>query len=573
MKTAVKTIIDKVNEYLCEDFTPELKQAIKIEVDPRRGDLSLAAISLEREIDEDYPHRSLAGDLLSGIGSFGSDFTDVRVVNGFLNFSLDKEKLISRTLTEVLSLGDQYGRNNQGEGKKVVVDYSAPNVGKPLHVGHIRSTILGDSLIRMMDFSGFETHGINYIGDVGLHIGKILHAYKEKGSLERLEANPEGELLDLYVSFCKEEKEDSSLADKAKAQVQLVEEKDPETLEILSTITKYSLLSFDRVYELLNTHIDETRGQSHFSDAGKKIVERALETGLAEKTKDGAVVMKLQEYGLPDKIVLRSDGTAIYSTQDLGAAVQRYEDHQFDRMLYVVGEAQALYFRQLFKSLELLGHEWSGKCEHVGFGLINLEEGKMATREGNVVYLEELLQKAIARSKEVIEVKNPDLKDKDEVARVVGIGAVKYQVLSIDNVKDINFSWNRSLNFEGKSSPNIQYTYARARSVMEKVGYSKDHIDQLNFSPEQLSGPEEYALIKKMALFPKVVESACDSLRPNVLATYGYELAATFNKMYGSTRILEDDNKIESRMALLGSYRQVIKNCMGLLGIGMVEEM
>lgn len=547
----------------------ELDRSIRIQPTDQRGDLSFEPFTLEREMG--YPAGELAKDLAVWIPDFGEDFSEVKPAGGFLNFYLNRERLIQRTLQEILETEDQYGSNNLGEGKKVVLDYSAPNIGKPLHVGHIRSTILGDSLVKLLKFSGYDTYGINYLGDVGLHIGKILSAYKKEGSLERLQNNPEGELLNLYVSFCKREEKDDSLTDLAKSEVRLVEEKDPATLQILETISRFSLIAFDRAYQMLNVSFDETTGQSNFSEKGKDIVHKALEKGIAKKTDDGALSIELKNFDLPAKIVLRSDGTAIYSTQDIGAAVSRYEQHHFDRMLYIVGDAQALYFKQLFTSLEVMGYPWARQCEHVGFGLINLEDGKMATREGKVVYLEELLLKAVAKSREIIEKKNPQIKDKEEVSRIVGIGAIKYQILTIDPIKEIGFSWSSALNFDGRSAPSIQYSYVRANSILEKSGSSEKK--EYSFRVQDLSNKEEYVLIRKMALFPKVVETAVKSLKPSFIANYAYDLSGQFNRMYSSVRMLDSPDQLESKMAMVKSYQTVIRNSMKLLGIELPIEM
>lgn len=575
MKQAKKQMIKALDDFFQHYFTvEELDRAIKINPQEQYGDLSLETFRLEKRLE--YPKKELARDLLKMIPSFGEEFMEIQEADGFLNLYLNKEALVQRTLSEIINTGENYGRNNLGKNQMVVFDYSAPNIGKPLHVGHIRSTILGDSLVKLMRFSGYQTHGINYLGDVGLHLGKILYAYKTEGSLLRLQAAPETELLELYVSFCKKEKENPSLSELAKREVQRIEDGDADTLAILAIIREYSLKSFERVYDLLDVIMDETIGQSNFSEKGRAIVFQAEKEGIAKRTADNALIIPLKQYNLPDKVVLRSDGTAIYSTQDIGAAVARYEQHHFDQMLYVVGEAQATYFQQLFKALHLMGYNWADKCAHVGFGLIHLKEGKMATREGIIVHLEELLQKAIGKAKGIIEKKNPSLVNKDEVARKVGIGAVKYQILAVDKIKDIRFSWESALDFSGRSAPNIQYSYVRANSILKKAGVSETKSQfeaKPDFEAKQLLGKEEYALIRKMAFFPLAVEEAVKMLKPNTLANYTYELASTFNTMYAFMNILENQDKRNSRLALIKTYKTVLENALGLLGIGTPQEM
>ncbi len=588
MKHARDQVMKAVNEFVGNYFKQEdVTGATRVQQNDRFSDIAVEVSELERELG--YPEREFAADFVKGNPQMGEDFARVEVDRNFINFHLDRTRLVQRTLQSVLAEGEKYGCCNLGEGKLVVLDYSAPNIGKPLHVGHIRSTILGDSLVRLLQFTGFQTHGINYLGDVGLHIGKILHAFKEKGSLERLQENPEKELLELYVGFCKEEENDPALTQQAQRQVQLVERDDLETMKLLGVITQYSLQAFERVYNLLSVSIDETTGQSHFSLKGKEIVLEGERKGVIERKADGALIARLDQFHLPDKVVLRSDGTAIYSTQDIGAAVSRYEEHQFDRMLYVVGQAQGDYFKQLFTILKMLGHTWAERCDHVGFGLINLQEGKMSTREGVVVYLEELLQKAVARAREIIEEKNPDLQRKEEAARAIGVGAIKYQVLSVDKIKDIQFSWDTALNFDGKSAPYIQYTYARANSILKKAGVEEAR----SFNPEHLLGDEEYKLVRRMALFPLAVESSVlplfperfpkkknraeerknGSPQPEIIAAYAYELAKEFNGLYNGVRILDDKEKLESRLALIAAYKTVLGNAMGLLGITLPGEM
>ena len=437
MKQAREQVVKAVNEFVGNYFKQEeVAGATRVQQNDRFSDIAVEVSELERIMG--YPEREFASDFVNGNPLLGEDFVRVEADRNFINFHVDRTRFVQRTLQSVLTEGERYGSTTMGEEKLVVLDYSAPNIGKPLHVGHIRSTILGDSLVKLLQFSGFRTHGINYLGDVGLHIGKILHAFKTKGSVERLQENPEKELLDLYVGFCKEEEGNPELTQQAQRQVQLVEGDDPETMKLLRVITQYSLEAFDRVYKLLDVSIDETTGQSHFSSKGKEIVLEGERKGIIERTDKGALVARLGQFNLPDKVVLRSDGTAIYSTQDIGSAVSRYEEHQFDRMLYVVGQAQGDYFKQLFTILKMMGHTWADRCEHVGFGLINLQEGKMSTREGTVVYLEELLLKAVDRARQIIEEKNPALERKEEAARAIGVGAVKYQVLSVDKIKDMN---------------------------------------------------------------------------------------------------------------------------------------
>ncbi len=494
---------------------------------------------------------------------------------GFLNLYINKNLLVAETLNDISSQGVSYGCSYSGGGKLVVVDYSAPNVGKPLHVGHIRSTIMGDSIIRMLNFTGHRTFGINYLGDIGLHIGKIITAYQLWGSKERMRDDPEKEVLDLYIEFGKRSDDDSSLDEKAKNALEKLEAGDLELTELWKYITEMSLKAFDRVYSLLDVKFDEFSGQSHFSDLGKEEVRKALALGVARRDDSGAVIVDFSKFKksedekcLPEKVILRNDGTAIYSTQDLGSAVSRYNKFHFDKMLYVVANEQELYFKQVFKTLDLMGYSWAKDCFHVSFGMINLEEGRMSTREGVIVFLEEVLNKAVSKARAIIEERNPELKSKDDVAKIVGIGALKYMVLGVDYRKNIEFSWDRALSFDGDSGPYIQYGYARASSILRKAGVVPE-----KFNPGHFDDASEFSLVKKLALFPEMVEDAARKYSPNIVANYASELTSLFNQFYNKVHVLDSGEKLESKLFLVDSYRVVVKNALSLLGMGVVEEM
>ena len=510
----------------------------------------------------------IAKDLASRINP-NNIISSVEARGGFLNFYLNNDFVVQDTLESISSEEENYGSQNLGKGRLVVIDYSAPNIGKPLHVGHIRSTIIGDSLIRILRFTGYKTFGINYLGDIGLHIGKIITAYQLWGDKERMQQDPEKEVLDLYIKFNKRSEADSKLDEKAKQTLERLETGDKELTDLWNYIKEMSLKAFDRVYSLLEVSFDETTGQSKFSDLGKEQVKRALELGVARKDATGAVIVDLSKLKkpLPEKVILRSDGTAIYSTQDLGAAVDRYERFNFAKMLYIVANEQQLYFQQVFKTLELMGYDWGKDCFHVSFGMINLKEGRMSTREGVIVYLEEVLNKAIDTARKIIDERNPSLADKEQVARIVGIGAVKYMILGIDYKRDIDFSWERALNFEGDSAPYIQYGYARASSLLRKANLSSN-----DFNTSHLTHPAEVFLIKKLAVFPEIVEAAAKRYSPHIIANYAAELTGAFNKFYNNVPVI-DSEEIKSRLFLVNAYRVVAKRALDLLGIRVPREM
>ena len=451
-----------------------------------------------------------------------SPLKQIKAQGPYLNFFIDKNIIIQKLFD---SVDENYGKSNYGKGKKVAIDFSAPNIGKPMHVGHIRSTIIGDSFIRAFDYQGYETIGINYLGDIGLHIGKLIVAWELWLDRKALKQDPIEELLRLYVKFCKEEKseiqegaeeaddaanyENNEWTKKAKEKLKLIELGDKKANKIWEEIRKASGKGFDRVYKILNVNFTETTGQSKFSDAGKEIVLNALKKGIAKTDETGAVYIEFpKETNLPKKYVLRSNGTASYITQDIGAAVERYKKYKFDKMIYETDYRQTLHFQQLFKILEMFGYNFSEKCQHIGHGTINFGKEIFATREGKIILLEDVLKKTIEKAKQEIE-KRKTKGDPEKIA----VAAIKYIILRNEPIKDVEFSWDAALNFEGDSGPYLQYSYARASSIIKKAGKSKNKL----VIPEK---PElqEINLIKKMEDFPKIVSSMAEKLNPQLMA-------------------------------------------------------
>ncbi|RMF55406.1 arginine--tRNA ligase [Candidatus Woesearchaeota archaeon] len=573
MEKFKEIVIKILEDYFGNTFSrEELESSVKIQDvsgkkrNPNFGEIAYQIFDFAK-LCELNDASSLAREVADEL-TLDERISRVEAVGPYINFHFDRNALIEGILNEVEEEGEKFGSNNSGEGKLVVLDYSAPNIGKPLHVGHIRSTILGDSIIRILNFNGYKTHGINYLGDVGLHIGKIIYAFKQWGDSAKIEANPEQEILDLYIKFCKLEEKDEALTKKAKKEVELLEKGDLESKRIHRFIEEMSLRAFDRVYDMLNVSFDETTGQSRFSEKGKQVIHEALKKGKAELTEDGAVAVDLSEYGLPRKMVLRSDGTAIYSTQDIGAAIHRKERFDFDKLLYVVATEQELYFKQLFAILDKFGYKWAKNCFHVNFGMINLPEGRMSTREGALVYLEEVLNKSIDAARRIIEEKSPGIPNKDEVARMVGVGAVKYMVLSVDYSKPIEFSWDRALNIEGNSAPYIQYSFARANSILERIGRKPE-----GFSPEHLDTDIEFDLVRKIGMLPTAVKFAGLGYKPHIIANYANELSGMFNTFYNKVRVKDSGEKLGSRLRLVSAYMTAVQNAMSLLGIKMPRKM
>lgn len=567
MREFKNRIITSLKDFFDQEYQrKDLDSMIKTPPNEKIGDFSFPCYDIGRKWGFDKKETSKAAELIkTGLELDPNISTEVK--EGFLNFKINNNTLTDYVLDSVNKQGDNFGRNNIGKGKKVVIDYSAPNIGKPLHVGHIRSTILGDSIIKLLKFNGYHTWGINYLGDIGLHIGKTLYALNEWGNKEKIIQNPEEEILNLYVGFCKRELKNKKLSNKAKTIVQKIEAKDKKILDDLKFINEMSMISFNRVYNLLDIEFDETTGQSNFSKPGKEFVQRALDIGIAYKDETGAVTVNLSKHKLPNKVILRSDGTAIYSTQDLGAAHERYKEHKFDSLLYVVATEQDAYFKQIFKTLEIAGNSWAKNCKHINFGMINLKEGKMSSREGKIIYLEEVLNKAIGKAKDIIEEKSPYLENKNEVAKKIGIGAIKYMILSIDYSKNIEFSWNKALNLSGNSATYIQYSHARANSIINKSKIKNDKYNVNNINTNA-----ELNLIRKIGQFPLVVESSCANYKPHIIAKYANELSNLFNHFYNSTPVIGEANE-QSRIQIVKAYKTTVNNAMKLLGIQLPNKM
>lgn len=518
--------------------------------------------------------------------------SNVESVNGFLNFKYNDSFMANEILNNIINEKENYGTSQKGEGKTIVIDYSAPNLGKPLHVGHIRSTITGDALKRILTFTGYKVHGINYLGDVGLHIGKLISAYNKWGNDERLNSEPEHEMFELYTKFQRESKKDNSLEKDARKIVKEIESGNKEYNILWDKIRDWSLDAFDRSYELLDVSFEETTGQSYFSERGKEIVDQGKNLGIILTGKeykkisnipkkeldcinldDSSVVANLDNHKLHPKSVIRSDGSAIYCTQDLGAAVTRFEEHNFDKMLYVVANEQGSYFKQVFAILNNLGYEWSDRCEHVGFGFINLEEGRMSTREGNVVFLEDVLGKAVDKAYDMIKSKDIEENLKQDVAKKVGIGSLKYSVLSVELDNEIKFSWDKTLSLNGKTGAYIQYSYVRANSILNSSNIYNENNDVIeNFNSDEFKTDKEKSLIKILGEFPDKVNLASENLKPNLIGAYMYDVAKKFNEFYSEVKIVGTKEE-KSRLALVYAAKTVIKNSGELLGIQMPEVM
>jgi arginyl-tRNA synthetase len=559
----MRELIIKILEKELKLRSSEIENLIEIPPSSELGDYAFPCFILSKK-EKKAPDK--IAENLAGKIKLPKEIEKVENKGAYLNFFINKKILAE----EVIKINANFGKSSLGKNKKIVIDFSAPNVGKPMHIGHIRSTILGDSIMRIHNFLGYDTIGINYLGDIGLHIGKLIVAYELWLEKDALKKDPVAELLRLYVKFNSKEKseitegleeefQDNEWTQKAKEKLKLLELGDKKTEKIWDEIRKASGKGFDKVYDLLNVSFDETVGQSEFSETGKKIITNALKTGIAKTEKDGAVYVEVNGQ---KKFILRSNKTASYITYDLGAAVERNKKYKFDKMIYVTDFRQKEHFAQLFQILKMFGYDFSDKLIHLPFGTVKFGNEIIATRKGDIILLEDVLKKTIAKADEEIKKRktNGD-------AEKVGVGAIKYIVLKSTPIADVNFSWEQALNFEGDSGPYIQYSYARASSIIRKT----KKFDKSKVKIENLSQVENN-LIKKIHNFPEVVLNSQKSLNPSLIANYSFELSQIFNEFYHSCPVIGDKSEA-FRLLLVNSFRTVLKNSLYLLGIEVMEEM
>ncbi|MDO4568618.1 MAG: arginine--tRNA ligase [Clostridia bacterium] len=488
---------------------------------------------------------------------------------GYLNFFVDRQSFARDVLSRALDEREQYGRSTEGAGKTVCVEYSSINIAKPMHIGHLSTTVLGNSLKRIYDRLGYDTVSINHLGDWGTQFGKMIAAYKHWGAPELLETGGVRDLVALYIRFHAEAEAEPSLDDEARAWFRKIEQHDEEAWALFQRFKEITMKEADRVYALLGVEFDSYAGENFYEDKMQPVIDEIRAKGLAT-VDGGALIVDLSEYDMPPCIILKSDGGTIYATRDLAAACYRKATYDFHKLLYVVAYQQNLHFRQIFKVLELMGHDWVKDCVHVNFGMVSIEDGSLSTRKGNVVYLDDVLHAAIEKTRAVIEEKSPDLEDKDEVARQVGVGAVVWGTLYNSRIKDIVFSYAKALNFDGETGPYAQYTYARCCSVLRKAsGYDLCAAD-MSALEDEFSG----ALIRAIHEFPEVVREAAEKYEPYLVARAVIAICAAFNRFYYEHRIMEDDPAVRNaRLALTDAAKCAVGAGLSLLGIETPERM
>ena len=544
----------------------ELRGLLAVPPDPALGDYAFPCFRLAK------PLRMAPPKIAEALCSAWShpEAAEVRPVNGYMNFFLNRANFAAEIMAELKEKKDRFGASDIGNGKTICLDYSSINIAKRFHIGHLSTTMLGHSLKRIYDFLGYRTVGINHLGDWGTQFGKMICAYKKWGSKEEVEKGGVDALTALYVRFHEEAEKDPSLEDEGRAWFKKIEDGDEEALAIFSWFKELTLKDAARVYDMLGVTFDSYAGESFYNDKMESVIQDLRDKGLLTLS-EGAQVVDLSEDKMPPCLILKSDGTTIYATRDLAAAVYRHNTYHFDKCLYVVAYQQDLHFRQVFRVLEKMGYDWAKNCVHVAFGMVSFEGEALSTRKGNVVHLDDLLNQAVEKALAIIEEKSPNLEDKEEVARQVGIGAVVYADLSNNRIKDIDFSWDRALNFDGETGPYIQYTHARCCSVLRKA---PAEIAKADPDWSALTDDEAQSLLRLISRFPDVILEAADKYEPSMVTRAVTDIAQAFNKYYYEHRILDGDPaQAAARLALTDAVRNVIKTGLYLIGIEAPERM
>ena len=548
----------------------ELENYLEIPPETKMGDYAFPCFKLAKTLKKAPP--AIAMQIKEEIKTENTAIEKIEVVGGYLNIFINKKLLVENVLKEINEQKDKYGYSKIGEGKTAVIEYSSPNVAKPFHIGHLRTTVIGGSLYKIYNALGYNTVGINYLGDWGLQFGKVmagLELWKNEYDLENDSINS---LLKIYVRFSEEEKQNAELTDMARTWFKKLEDGDQYTTKTWEWIRKISIENYNKTYKLLNSKFDSYNGEAYYNDKMGAVVKELEEKGLLKESQ-GAKIVDLEEYNMPPCIIITSAGTTIYATRDITAFIDRVNTYKFDKMVYVVGAEQKLHFEQFFKVLEKMGYgEYVKRAVHVPFGLVVDKNGeKIGSRKGNSVFLEDILNEAINKSKKIIEEKNPNLEDKDDVARKVGVGAIIFNDLYNSRIKDEIFDWDTILNFQGETGPYMQYIYVRTKSLMEKANYVPD-INKVNF--ELLQEDEVIDMAKLLYDFSNTIILAGEKNEPSIIARYLINLAQKFSTFYNNNKIIGEDKELqEARLYLTYACGTVLKIGAGLLGMEMPNKM
>lgn len=558
-------VVEFISSYIEELTNEDIEKLLEIPPKPEMGDFAFPCFRLAKiyrkapqMIAEDLKNQMEQAEFLSKIENNG----------GYLNFFVDKEQFAKEIIKQ--SSVPNFGGSTEGEGQTICIDYSSPNVAKNFHVGHLRTTIIGNSLYKIFSKLGYHVERINHLGDWGTQFGKLIVAYKKWGNKEEIERDGVEALMKIYVKFHEEAEKDESLNDEARAWFAKMEQGNEEALSIWQWFKDISLVEYKRTYKLLNMEFDSYNGESFYRDKTGAVVEELKEKNLLVES-EGAYIVPLDEYNMAPCLITKKDGSSIYATRDLAAVLYRKKTYNFSKCIYVTGLEQKLHFAQFFKVIDLMGYDWADQLVHVPYGLVSLEGGKLSTRNGNVIYAEDILRESIDKIREIIEEKNPNLPDKDEVAHKVGIGAIIFNDLYNQRIKDVIFNWDKILNFDGETGPYVQYTYARAASVLRKAG-----IDQVgeDIDYSVITDDASMNLLKEISRYPEVVKDASEKMEPFIISRFAMSVAQAFNKFYHECQINVEDETIKmARLKIVVLTKTILKDALSLLGIDCPEQM
>ena len=548
----------------------ELKSYIEIPMDNKNGDYAFPCFKLAKELRQAPP--VIANNIKEKIEIDNNIIKDIQVIGGYLNFYINKNYLTKEVLGEISSK-DQYGKSEVGKGKNIVIDYSSPNIAKPFHIGHLRSTVIGGALYNIYKYLGYNVTGINHLGDYGTQFGKLIEGYKMWNKEYDIEKDPIGELTKIYIRINQACKDDEKILEACRDNFKKLEKGDPYCVQLWEKFRELSLKEFQKVYDLLGSKFDSWNGESFYSDKMQEVIDILKQKGKLTDSQ-GAKIVDLEADGIDTPCIIeKSNGSSTYATRDLAAILYRARTYDFDKALYLTSYEQTLHFKQVFTVAKYLGldEKYTKGLIHVSFGMVQLPTGKMSTREGNIIKLEELLNESIERAEKIIEEKNPDLENKKEIAKKVGVGAVIFNDLSNSRIKDEIFEWDKILNFQGETGPYIQYTYVRTKSILEKAGELPEYK---NINVEKINDKYSQEIIKLLYNFEETLIQVTKKEEPSILSRYLIDLAKAFSSFYNENKIIIEDKEVQdARVYLTYAVNQVLKNGANLLGIQMPDKM
>ncbi len=572
MKNYRSLIGEIISNEIGEIENLDVASLIEVPTDEKMGDYAFPCFRLAKEFRK--APDAIAAEIAEKLQK-NPMFESVENVNAYVNIKIKRTDFIKDVIEDAVLKGDSFTKSNEGEGKKVLVDYSSPNIAKPFHIGHIRSTVIGNALYLIYKNLGYDVVRINHLGDYGTQFGKMIVAYRKWGNKEDVQREPIKTLLSYYTKFHEEAGKNPELDEEARRVFVKLENGEAEEVALWKWFKEESLKEFEKVYKMLNIQFDSYAGESFYSDKIPAAVAQLEEKGLLKESQN-SIIVDLDQFGLAPALVKKSDGSTLYITRDIAAALYRKDMYDFYKCLYVVASQQDLHFKQLFKVMELMGNQWAQNCIHVQFGMVSLAEGTLSTRKGRVVFLEDVLNKAVEKTREVVVEKGVVSENIDRVAEEVGIGAVVFNELAHNRIKDYTFDWDKVLNFEGETGPYVQYTHARSCSLLRKAG--KDMVSKAknldNIDYEKLTSNTMYELAKLIHNMPEVIKEAADRYEPSVITRHVVKIAQGFNRFYNEERILQGDaTGTVSRLTLVIATKNAIKNGLALLGIKAPERM